>query len=194
MLKLIFWNFEFSKENSYFERVRMVRMVRMVRSLADRTFQLCFEPMCGRHARCTDRAPRLNAHNWLRIDVRPDRCGSSSDTLAVPGIFHSKHTTRTREGVGVFLQASNQPAIFYISILWLFPIQFFGLFPTELPKDTRCSGPAPFARGRPAGRPAASQERGLAGGRCSRRPAGWAAPLRPSSCRPILALTLFIAR
>ena len=36
--------FEFSKENSYFERirkVRMVRMVRMVRSLADRTFQLC---------------------------------------------------------------------------------------------------------------------------------------------------------
>ena len=35
--------FEFSSENSYFERirtVRMVRMVRMVRSLADRTFQL----------------------------------------------------------------------------------------------------------------------------------------------------------
>ena len=34
--------FEFSRENSYFERVRMVRMVRMVpmlRSLADRTFQ-----------------------------------------------------------------------------------------------------------------------------------------------------------
>ena len=34
--------FEFSSENSYFERirtVRMVRMVRMVRSLADRTFQ-----------------------------------------------------------------------------------------------------------------------------------------------------------
>ena len=39
--------FEFSKENSYFERirtVRMVRMVRMVRSLADRTFQLCHAP------------------------------------------------------------------------------------------------------------------------------------------------------
>ena len=33
--------FEFSRENSYFERIRMVRMVRMVRSLADRTFQLC---------------------------------------------------------------------------------------------------------------------------------------------------------
>ena len=32
--------FEFSGENSYFERIRMVRMVRMVRSLADRTFQL----------------------------------------------------------------------------------------------------------------------------------------------------------
>ena len=32
--------FEFSRENSYFERIRMVRMVRMVRSLADRTFQL----------------------------------------------------------------------------------------------------------------------------------------------------------
>ena len=31
--------FEFSRENSYFERIRMVRMVRMVRSLADRTFQ-----------------------------------------------------------------------------------------------------------------------------------------------------------
>ena len=31
--------FEFSGENSYFERIRMVRMVRMVRSLADRTFQ-----------------------------------------------------------------------------------------------------------------------------------------------------------
>ena len=34
--------FEFSWENSYFERilmVRIVRMVRMVRSLADRTFQ-----------------------------------------------------------------------------------------------------------------------------------------------------------
>ena len=29
--------FEFSRENSYFERIRMVRMVR---SLADRTFQL----------------------------------------------------------------------------------------------------------------------------------------------------------
>ena len=36
--------FEFSRENSYFERIRMVRMVRMVRSLADRTFQLWFEP------------------------------------------------------------------------------------------------------------------------------------------------------
>ena len=38
--------FEFSSENSYFERirtVRTVRMVRMVRSLADRTFQLCLE-------------------------------------------------------------------------------------------------------------------------------------------------------
>ena len=33
--------FAFSRENSYFERIRMVRMVRMVRSLADRTFQLC---------------------------------------------------------------------------------------------------------------------------------------------------------
>ena len=32
--------FEFSREISYFERIRMVRMVRMVRSLADRTFQL----------------------------------------------------------------------------------------------------------------------------------------------------------
>ena len=32
--------FEFSRENSYFERIRMVRMIRMVRSLADRTFQL----------------------------------------------------------------------------------------------------------------------------------------------------------
>ena len=32
--------FEFSRENSYFERIRTVRMVRMVRSLADRTFQL----------------------------------------------------------------------------------------------------------------------------------------------------------
>ena len=32
-------NFEFSGENSNFERIRMVRMVRMVRSLADRTFQ-----------------------------------------------------------------------------------------------------------------------------------------------------------
>ena len=31
--------FEFSREISYFERIRMVRMVRMVRSLADRTFQ-----------------------------------------------------------------------------------------------------------------------------------------------------------
>ena len=36
----IFRIFEFSRENSYFERIRMVRMVRMVRSLADRTFQL----------------------------------------------------------------------------------------------------------------------------------------------------------
>ena len=33
--------FEFSSDNSYFERIRTVRMVRMVRSLADRTFQLC---------------------------------------------------------------------------------------------------------------------------------------------------------
>ena len=39
--------FEFSSENSYFERirtVRMVRIVRMVRSLADRTFQLWYPP------------------------------------------------------------------------------------------------------------------------------------------------------
>ena len=39
--------FEFSMENSYFERIRMVRivrMVRMVRFLADRTFQLCRRP------------------------------------------------------------------------------------------------------------------------------------------------------
>ena len=36
--------FAFSRENSYFERIRMVRMVRMVRSLAGRTFQLCQEP------------------------------------------------------------------------------------------------------------------------------------------------------
>ena len=36
--------FECSRENSYFERIRMVRMVRMVRSLADRTFQLCSAP------------------------------------------------------------------------------------------------------------------------------------------------------
>ena len=45
--------FEFSRENSYFERirivrmvrmVRMVQMVRMVRSLADRTFQLWVRP------------------------------------------------------------------------------------------------------------------------------------------------------
>ena len=35
---------EFSRENSYFERIRMVRMVRMVRSLADRTFQLWLGP------------------------------------------------------------------------------------------------------------------------------------------------------
>ena len=37
--------FEFSTENSYFERIRMVRMVRMVRSLADRTFQLWEQPL-----------------------------------------------------------------------------------------------------------------------------------------------------
>ena len=45
--------FEFSKENSYFERIRMVRTVRMVpmvRSLADRTFQLCVERRSGRAA------------------------------------------------------------------------------------------------------------------------------------------------
>ena len=36
--------FEISRENSYFERIRMVRMVRMVRSLADRTFQLWAAP------------------------------------------------------------------------------------------------------------------------------------------------------
>ena len=39
--------FELSKENSYFERIRMVRMVRMVRSLADRTFQLWPMPVAA---------------------------------------------------------------------------------------------------------------------------------------------------
>ena len=34
-------NFEYFRENFYFERIRMVQMVRMVGSLADRTFQLC---------------------------------------------------------------------------------------------------------------------------------------------------------
>ena len=43
MLKIISEIFEFSMENSCFERIRMVRMVRMVRSLADRTFQLGVE-------------------------------------------------------------------------------------------------------------------------------------------------------
>ena len=42
--------FEFSRENSYFERIRMVRMVRMVRSLADRTFQLWRRRRARRHA------------------------------------------------------------------------------------------------------------------------------------------------
>ena len=48
--------FEFSRANSYFERIRMVRTVRtvrkvrMVRSLADRTIQLCVERRSGRAA------------------------------------------------------------------------------------------------------------------------------------------------
>ena len=46
MLKF-FEIFEFSRENSYFERIRMVRMVRMVRSLDDRTFQRRLGPLRG---------------------------------------------------------------------------------------------------------------------------------------------------
>ena len=56
--------FEFSKENSYFERilmVRMVRMVRIVRSLADRTFQLC---------RALDVLAGLDGHDEVRrLDI-----------------------------------------------------------------------------------------------------------------------------
>ena len=44
--------FEFSRENSYFERIRTVRMVRMVRSLADRTFQLCWVRRAPREVGC----------------------------------------------------------------------------------------------------------------------------------------------
>ena len=63
--------FEISRENSYFERLRMVRMVRMVRSLADRTFQ----PNLRRRA-----APVLLAggdargHELLQLGLRgPER-------------------------------------------------------------------------------------------------------------------------
>ena len=58
--------FEFSRENSYFERIRMVRMVRMVRSLADRTFQLWPGPFVE------ERAARARGH---RADVAPQRRG-----------------------------------------------------------------------------------------------------------------------
>ena len=57
---------EFSRENSYFERIRMVRMVRMVRSLADRTFQL--------------RAERRGRDDGLAVRAR---CGCEARTCAV---------------------------------------------------------------------------------------------------------------
>ena len=50
--------FEFSRQNSYFERIRTVRMVRMVRSLADRTFQLCAAPTSAGLLREVAPAPR----------------------------------------------------------------------------------------------------------------------------------------
>ena len=63
--------FEFSRENSYFERVRMVRMVRMVRSLADRTFQLCRGHV--RHLqRVGPREPRRVDDEGRGADVLPD--------------------------------------------------------------------------------------------------------------------------
>ena len=62
--------FEFSRENSYFERIRMVRMVRMVRSLADRTFQLGFAWL---------RPPRADA------ELRPGRRTGDGSLLAYGG-------------------------------------------------------------------------------------------------------------
>ena len=55
---------EFSRENSYFERiriVRMVRMVRMVRSLADRTFQLWSQRAAQPATRPAFRSPTQRA-------------------------------------------------------------------------------------------------------------------------------------
>ena len=79
--------FEFSGENSYFQRirivriVRMVRMVRMVRSLADRTFQLCHGP------RCDQVALRVEGDGGDNITVRdllldcPGRCADDAELL-----------------------------------------------------------------------------------------------------------------
>ena len=95
--------FEFSRENSYFERIRMVRMVRMVRSLADRTFQLWLELIRARRAAEDDAADGVpggaHAVNAIRehlvpeqrvIDVREAR-PAKSPSQAAPEIHHENH-------------------------------------------------------------------------------------------------------
>ena len=52
--------FEFSRESSYFERIRMVR------SLADRTFQLWVQPVGGRRE-----LPELDGNGLRHADGEP---------------------------------------------------------------------------------------------------------------------------
>ena len=74
----IFWNFEFSRENSYFDRIRMVQMVRMVRCLADRTFQLCCVPVVPQGAPW----PRLTG---LMGPIPEIVCGEYTRSVCVEG-------------------------------------------------------------------------------------------------------------
>ena len=75
--------FEFSRENSYFERIRMVRMVR---SLADRTFQPRPGPLAA-HDRAG--AGQRGAHAARRRRHRGRRAGVAA-RLRVPPRPHAQ--------------------------------------------------------------------------------------------------------
>ena len=64
--------FEFSREKSYFERIRMLRMVRMVRSLADRTFQLWRERSAAAEVGELD-VPARADDDVLRLQVAEEK-------------------------------------------------------------------------------------------------------------------------
>ena len=101
--------FEFSSENSYFERIRMVRMVR---SLADRTFQLWFE--AGRLPAPDRIAAMLRAESCRDIEiVNLEDCGRRD--IGQLGVVATCTNARHCRRVGLRLENAVKAADYVLS-------------------------------------------------------------------------------